>query len=317
MPEAAPQYISPISPEPLPQTPDLSDRVGKIDNEAVRRKYEQLKPLNQLETLIKEGEKQLPTEPYSYEIRQIRDRVLHQAEQILKLKEDVTSARPDQLAEKLKTDYGAKKIEDLLYKPPWQSTEFDQSKANCQALWEKFTSQFSEAQAAAREWFENKYKIKIFRPEQGERFDPTLEEITQYSIIDLQTPTNPKSGVYISRTPGLMLGNKVIEKTDSVSTNNEVSDQKPSQDNSLGTTQSASEMESPQCRRDKLNYDACLENLSHKDCISTWDYELSCGTAPAGETPSCRSSRLNYDSCRENLSHTTCLSTWDYETACN
>ena len=110
--------------------------------------------------------------------------------------------------------------------------------------------------------------------------------------------------------------NKVIEKTDSVSTNNEVSDQKPSQDNSLGTTQSASEMESPQCRRDKLNYDACLENLSHKDCISTWDYELSCGTAPAGETPSCRSSRLNYDSCRENLSHTTCLSTWDYESAC-
>ncbi|KKQ86518.1 MAG: hypothetical protein UT11_C0069G0006 [Berkelbacteria bacterium GW2011_GWA2_38_9] len=213
MPEAAPQYISPISPEPLPQTPDLSDRVGKIDNEAVRRKYEQLKPLNQLETLIKEGEKQLPTEPYSYEIYQIRDQVLHQAEQILKLKEDLTSVSLDELAEKLKTDYGAKKIEDLLYKPPWQSTEFDQSKANCQALWEKFTSQFSEAQAAAREWFENKYKIKIFRPEQGERFDPTLEEITQYSIIDLQTPTNPKSGIYISKSPGLMLGDQVIEKT--------------------------------------------------------------------------------------------------------
>lgn len=216
MPEAAPQYISQPLPEPLPPTLDLDDHVHKIDHELVQQKYEELKPpdwLNDLENLIKEGEIKLPTEPYNYEIYQIRDLVIHQAEQILKLKKDVTSVRTDELAKKLKTNYGAKKIEDLLYKPPVQPTEFGQSKADCQTLWEEFTSKFSEAQAAAREWFENKYGITIFRPKQGERFDPIREEIAQYSIIDLHTPTNPKSGVYISKTPGLMLGDQVIEKT--------------------------------------------------------------------------------------------------------
>lgn len=210
MPEAAPQYLPPTPPEPLPPTPNLGDHIDKIDHAAVQKKYEELKPL---ETLIEEGKKQLSTEPYSYEIYQIRDHILHQAEQILKLKEDIAGVSLNELAKKLQTNYGAKKIEDLLYKPPVQPTEFDQSKADCQALWEEFTSRFAEAQTAAREWFAEKYKIKVFRPEQGERFDPTKEEITQYSIIDLQTPNNSKSGVYVSNSPGLILGDKVIEKT--------------------------------------------------------------------------------------------------------
>lgn len=216
MPEAAPEYSPPISPEPLPQTTDTDDYVDRIDHEVVKQKYEELKPpdwLHTLETLIEEGKKQLPTDPYSYEINQIRDQVLHQAKQILKLKEDVTNVSPDELAKKLKTDYGAKKIEDLLYKPPVQPTEFDQSKVDCQTLWEEFTSKFSEAQAAAREWFENKYQITIFRPKQCERFDSTRQEITQFVVIDPKNPINPKSGIYRSIEPGLTLGDEVIEKT--------------------------------------------------------------------------------------------------------
>lgn len=80
---------------------------------------------------------------------------------------------------------------------------------------------------------------------------------------------NKSVGGYQSYQNSVPNINAVIEKTDSLSTDTEFFDQNADQANNFGTTQNDSEVNSPQCRRDKLNYDACRENLSHKHCIST------------------------------------------------